>query len=304
MASNQVGYVGAGPLFIGLRAGGPLRYVGQVPEFKLNITDTVKEMKDYAKGAGVAERFSFIDKVEATIVFSSSDVDNLALALGGVDTALSVTPVTTNAQTAYPGALVELVGVSPKSVTVTVVPALGWVTLTATTLGQILKPTTGTHFYKCTTAGTTGATEPTWKTDGTETSDGATLKWADMGSMVLTAGEYEIVSAGIVIPIDSVKIASAGTPVNIAHTPSVGYNIQALVNLSTEYRVIFAGKNMARAGKGLKVTMYRVIFATTKELALITEDFTKLTLTASILSDDTKTGTDISAFCQIEMEAV
>ncbi|MBF0161612.1 MAG: hypothetical protein HQL88_04915 [Magnetococcales bacterium] len=302
MASNQVGYIGSGPLFIGKRSGGKMRYVGQVPEFKLDVTEETKELKDYVRGFGLAESISFISKVEASITFASADINNLVLALRGVEDATSAIPVTSEAHTAYPGGLVELQGVSPKSVSVSVAPAT-WAATTAYTVGQIVKPTTGTHFYKCKVAGTSGASAPTWKTDGTDTTDG-TVTWTDMGTMALTVSEYEINSAGLFIPATSAKIDEAGTPVEVSYTTSAGYNIQALVGAGEEYRVVFAGKNFARNGKGLKVVMYRVTFSPTKELGLISDEFAKLTLTAKVLSDDTKTGTDISAFCQIDMESV
>ncbi|MBF0098975.1 MAG: hypothetical protein HQM05_16750 [Magnetococcales bacterium] len=302
MATNQVGYIGSGPLFIGKRSGGKMRFVGQVPEFKLDITEETKELKDYVKGSGLAESVSFISKVEASITFASADINNLVLALRGVEDATSAIPVTSEAHTAYPGGLVELQGVSPTSVSVSVAPS-AWVATTAYTVGQIVKPSTGTHFYRCKVAGTSGASAPTWKTDSTDTTDG-TVTWTDMGTMALTVSEYEINSAGIFIPATSTKISETGTPVEVSYTTSAGYNIQALVGSGEEYRVVFAGKNFARNGKGLKVVMYRVTFSPTKELGLISDEFAKLTLTAKVLSDDTKTGTDISAFCQIDMEAV
>ena len=302
MASNQVSYIGAGEVFIGLRSGGKMRFVGQVPEFKLDVTEETKELKDYVRGFGLAESISFISKVEASITFVSADVNNLVLALRGVEDATSAIPVTSEAHTAYPGGLVELQGVSPTSVSVSVAPS-AWAATTAYTVGQIVKPAAGTHFYKCKTAGSSGGSAPTWKTDGTDTTDG-TVTWTDMGTMALTVSEYEINSAGVFIANNSTKISEAGTPVEVSYTTSAGYNIQALVGSGEEYRVVFAGKNFARNGKGLKVTMYRVTFSPTKELGLISDDFAKLALTAKVLSDDTNTGTGISAFCQIDMETV
>jgi len=300
----QVGYVGFGALFIGPRTGGKMRFVGQVPEFKLDITEETKELKDSING-GLAESFSFVSKVEASITFASLSVDNLVMALRGVEDATSVDPVTNEAHTAYPGGLVELQGVSPKSVSVSVSP-VAWVEETDYTVGQIVKPKTGTgtHFYRCKVAGSSGLTEPTWTTDGTDIEADGEVTWTDMGTRALTASEYEINSAGLFISANSTKIAESGTPVVVSYTPSTGYNIQALINSGKEYRVVFAGKNFARNGKGMKVTMYRVIFSPTKDWSLIGDDFSKLTLTARVLSDDTKTGTDISVFCQIDMEEV
>ena len=55
-----------------------------------------------------------------------------------------------------------------------------WVTATAYALGDLVKPTTyASHSYKCTTAGTSGASEPTWgTTNGGTTADGTgALVW-------------------------------------------------------------------------------------------------------------------------------
>jgi hypothetical protein len=59
-----------------------------------------------------------------------------------------------------------------------------WQSETAITLGEIVVPTTANgHYYQCTTAGTTAASEPTWPEDGTTVTDG-TAVWTDMGSNV------------------------------------------------------------------------------------------------------------------------
>ncbi len=53
-----------------------------------------------------------------------------------------------------------------------------WVTLTAYAVGDWVKPTTvASHAYKCTTAGTTAATEPTWGTTNNGTTTDGTVTW-------------------------------------------------------------------------------------------------------------------------------
>lgn len=302
MASSHVGYIGIGRVFIGLRSGGKMRDVGQTPEFKLEITEESKELKNYQTGIGLSEKIIWVSKITTSIILASATVYNLILALRGIETPTTAVPVVSEAHTAYPGGLLELQGVSQTTVTVTVAPA-AHATLTTYTLGQIVKPATGTHFYKCKQAGQSGATAPTWKTDGTDTTDG-TVTWADMGTMALTSSEFETNSAGVSIDANSTKIAETGTPVSVSYTTSIGHELQLILGAGEEYRVVFAGKNFARNGKGMKVTLYRVTFSPIKELGLITDDFIKLTLVGDVLSDDTKTGDGISTFCKIEMEAV
>lgn len=301
MASSHVSLIGAGRVFIGLCAGGKLRFVGQCKEYKLDFTEETKELKDYVNGGGIADSVSFISKVETSITFASLSVKNLAMALRGVDSVLASQAFTSEARTAYPGGLIQLAGVGPTAVTLTL--ALdAWVASTAYAVGQLVKPITGTHYYECKTAGTSGAAAPTWKTDGTDTSDGTTT-WMDKGLRTLAASEYEITSAGIFIPDTSSKIAEAGTPVEVAYTTTEGINIEALVKAGEEYQVVFAGKNFARNGKPLSVDMYRVKFSAPKDLAFIGDDFATLTLTGTVLNDDTKTGEEISAYCNIKMVA-
>jgi len=53
-----------------------------------------------------------------------------------------------------------------------------WVASTAYTVGQFVKPTTmNRHSYKCTTAGTTDSTEPTWGTTNGGTTTDNTVTW-------------------------------------------------------------------------------------------------------------------------------
>ena len=55
-----------------------------------------------------------------------------------------------------------------------------WKAATAYSLNEWIKA--GTHYYKCTTAGTSGSSAPTWPTDGSTVGDGTgALVWTDEG---------------------------------------------------------------------------------------------------------------------------
>jgi len=62
-----------------------------------------------------------------------------------------------------------------------------WAASTAYALGDVVRPTTRNSFaYECTTAGTSGATEPTWPTTaGTTVTDG-TVVWTARTNRALT----------------------------------------------------------------------------------------------------------------------
>ncbi|MEO5347858.1 MAG: hypothetical protein H7834_15980 [Magnetococcus sp. YQC-9] len=127
-------------------------------------------------------------------------------------------------------------GIGPTAVSVAVSPP-PWVAGVVRVAGDLIKPTIGTHFYRCKSPGTSAAaSEPTWKTDGTDTTDGSAV-WQDMGLMLLTAGEFQINSAGIFIPETSTKIAATGTPVTIGYTTTASTIVQTLVASAGEYRV-------------------------------------------------------------------
>lgn len=59
--------------------------------------------------------------------------------------------------------------------------ATSWAALTAKVLGNVVQPTSPNgHTYLCVTAGTTGASQPTFPTDGSAVIDG-TVVWLDQG---------------------------------------------------------------------------------------------------------------------------
>jgi len=71
--------------------------------------------------------------------------------------------------------------------------ATAWQATTAYILDDYAVPTVANgHFYKVTVAGTSGASEPTWPTDGSTVVDG-TVTWQDQGLIALVAGtDYEL----------------------------------------------------------------------------------------------------------------
>jgi hypothetical protein len=297
--SSQWSLIGEGEVFLGLRFNGMLRSVGQCKQFKMDVSEESKELKNYQGGGGLADQVSWIAKIEVSLEFASLSAKNLAMAMRGEDSSLAAATVTDQLHTAYQGGYLPLAGIGPTMVSVTVNPS-GWITETAYALGDLVKPTTGTHFYKCTTAGSSGLSEPTWKTDGTTNTDG-TVTWTDMGTMELTAAEFEVRKSGIFIPEVATKIAPTGTPVKVTYTKTAGTIIETLINAASEYHLVFDGSNFARDGKPMSVDLYRVKFSPPKELSFIGDDFASLTLTGSVLQDDTKIGTGISKFASIKM---
>ncbi|ROL55630.1 hypothetical protein D9V84_11270, partial [Bacteroidetes/Chlorobi group bacterium Naka2016] len=76
-----------------------------------------------------------------------------------------------------------------------------WAASTAYSVGNIVKPTTATgYWYKCTTAGTSGTTEPTWPTQRGQTVSDNTVVWTCISSeepINTIYDYYKIISGGV-----------------------------------------------------------------------------------------------------------
>lgn len=83
---------------------------------------------------------------------------------------------------AQPDSTPELDDVELNSILDSAQRASFWIAETAFVFGDVVLPATKNgHRYKCTQAGTTAATEPTWPTrDGSVVTDG-TVKWEEAG---------------------------------------------------------------------------------------------------------------------------
>ena len=77
-------------------------------------------------------------------------------------------------------------------------PVLAWAASTAYAVGDYVQPTTpNSHYYRCTVAGTSGATEPgTWPTTGGTVADG-TITWEDQGLTLPITGALDSVWADV-----------------------------------------------------------------------------------------------------------
>lgn len=117
--------------------------------------------------------------------------------LSGTATAMTGTSgsVTDDDVTAIVGTYAELAHRNVSSVVVNRkagVDASAWQATTEIALnGYRIPVTPNGHFYKCTVAGTTAGTEPTWPTDGSTVVDG-TVTWQDMGLIIAAATDYRM----------------------------------------------------------------------------------------------------------------
>jgi hypothetical protein len=90
---------------------------------------------------------------------------------------------------------------------------------TAYALNEYVIPTTGqisTHFYKVTTAGTSGATEPTWNTGGASTTTSGTVTFTEQGATTPAGQTAEAVIQAILDDNLGAGVVTLNVPVSPA----------------------------------------------------------------------------------------
>lgn len=111
--------------------------------------------------------------------------------------------------------------------------------------------------------------------------------------------DYTIKSSGIYI-ISTGAIADAEA-LKITYTKLASNVVEALTSAGTEYAIIFQGMNEAQSGKVVDIRAYRVKFSPTSGLDALSDDFGKLELKGTVLTDTTKIGTGISQYFKVSL---
>lgn len=96
-----------------------------------------------------------------------------------------------------------------------------WAATTAKALAAFVKPTTGnTYRYECTTAGTTGATEPTWPTVAGETVNDGTAVWTCIDTNLTGTAPTYPTSLGSTVNTGGVQLTTYGTAIEDTNCPN------------------------------------------------------------------------------------
>lgn len=293
-------YIGVGK--VSMRIAGsaaPLRPVGNASALNFAVTEDTKELKNYMQpGGGTRNEVRRVSSVECSMTWHDLSPENLAIALFGEVDAVTAGSATQSA-TLYKGGLVTTDNPVNTDQTVTVTaggtPATRANT-TAYSLGDRIVPATPNGlYYKCTTAGTSGGSIPTYPTTVGDTVTDGTAVWTCMGKTSLVAGtDFNASGAGVYIEEDA--SATDGEPISIGYTKAAGHIVQALLNSSQEYEMVFDGLNEARSGKPVVVHAFRVKIGAAANLALIGEDYAGLEVAGKVLADSTKNGTTVSQY--------
>lgn len=308
--AQDYSYIGIGKAYLReLGAAAGLLELGNASALNFAVTEDTKELKDYTQpGGGTYNEVRRISAVEMSASVHDLSPTNIARSLYGAVTAVTSAAVTGEEHTGYKGAFVSLASL-PSAAPAWVVKAKNGDTAaarantTTVTLGAYLKPATDNgFFYEVTTAGTTGASVPTFPTTvGATVTDGSAVLTC-RGRITLTAGtDYEVRPSGFLIATDAAF--TDGQVLTVGYTKAAADVVQALVNSGKEYELVFDGLNEARSGKRVRVTAYRIKAGALANLALIGEDYGVAEITGKLLKDTAKTGAGVSQYFKVEFEA-
>lgn len=305
-------YLGSGKISLRVvGAAAPLLAVGNCSALNFNITEDVKELKDYTQpGGGTYNEVRRVQSVEMAMTAHDFSPENLSRALyGSVDT-ISTTPVTAEVLGAgYKGGLLKFAKI-PNTTPASVVKhaqfaAAARANTTAYGLNAYVLPATPNGFvYKATIAGTSGGSIPTYPTTLGGTVVDGTVTWTNVGRGTLTAGtDYEVTAGGVRLLSDAAAFVTDGEQFIADYTPYAGNVVQALTQSGQEYEIVFEGLNEARSGKPVVVSVYRGKLGAAQTLPFIGEDYGALEMTGKVLKDTSKTGAGVSQYFKVALVA-
>lgn len=285
MGATAYSFIGS--VFMGLldsdkQLVGGYRKVGNVYPLAMQVnTEQKKQISRMRENAGtVLHAKTVITDVAGSMTLREYDAFTLAWALSG-----GATPMTGAGGTVSgtPDDIVavhnEYVALAHKKVSTVVVnrkagvDAADWAGTTAISLNAYRKPTVSNgHFYKCTDDGSTGASEPTWPTDGTTVVDG-TVTWQDMGTTIAVVDvDYRVNAAlGMVETIAAGHIANGETlSVTYTYAAESGYKVDIGSNALIRVAMKIDGENEVD-GTPVTAEFDSVVIAANGEINLITD---------------------------------
>lgn len=307
LTSQTRGYQGRGRFILKPIGGGRPFELGNVTGFTESIEIDRQSRQDYTTAAGgeldVTERVS-----SYTFQATCNDItpQNLAAAFLANHELVGAQAVTDEVVDSWAGTRVGFRYIPDPSqeVTVTVADDTEWTAETEVATGAVLVD--GGQAYIATEGGTTGATEPTWPTAHGTVTDGD-VTWQHIGAAALVAGDdYDRTPHGIRIKDEPVTIhypdADTLVPLSVAYSRNPQHMLQALAAAQQEFELRWEGLNAVDGGNPLSATYFRVKLSPTSGFRRHGgDDFAELTLSGTVLADETRTGAGLSRFVEMVM---
>ncbi|WP_153164284.1 hypothetical protein [Stenotrophomonas nematodicola] len=126
------------------------------------------------------------------------------------------------------------------------------------------------------------------------------------GTEALQEGvDYIFQDGGLYIPADSgAPDVEGGVPnISVSYASPATAVVQALVNSSKQYELLFHGLNEAQSGKPVRVRAHKVSGGVMAQLGLIGDEYGAGEVTGALLSDTSK-GAGLSKYFSVEQEVV
>jgi hypothetical protein len=284
----KITYSGIGSVFMApvnadgtLVAGKGYYKVGDAHPLSVQVTTSTKkhQSREVDRAGQIIASKTIIEDILGNLTLHQWSAQNLAWALSGDYEAEAVTgaSVTNEAVTAVLDEFVRLDYAEVSAVTVARTNGEGagtWAATTAYSAGDYIIPTTpNTRFYKCTTAGTSGASEPTWPTTTGGTVVDGTVTWTDMGTIEAVADtDYELQARLGMIQALSTGGIEDGEPLEVDYTYATKDAYK--VNIGTEALIrvaILADLEDEYSGEALSMELKSVVLNTTAEINFISE---------------------------------
>lgn len=273
----------------------PLKPIGNVSVLQLAISEDEKSLTDHTQpGGGQWAAVSRVTGVEASMTLHDLDSFNLSRAIYGSTSDAVSGAVTGELATAYQGGLIRTAKPNPTAVVVTYAAPV-WAATHAYALNATL--VASGKRYKATTAGTSGASAPTWPASGTVT-DG-TVVWTFQGAWAPVEGtDYEVRKEGLLILGGAIL---DGDGISLAYSYAAYSVVEALTTGSLIYELSFGGLNEADNNSPVILDIYKLKISAAKAIDFIGDDFASLEVTGKVLMDATKTGAGVSKYFRVQM---
>jgi hypothetical protein len=303
-------YIGVGKLHLRVMgSSAPLLPVGNCSVLTFNVTETEKTLPDYTQaGGGAYNSMTRIESVGVSMTLHDLSPANIARQVyGNANAVTEAAVVDENVGASYKGGI----SVTEFPIKTTVAPVVEHAENAATVRADstayvigdyYLAETTDAYVYKCTVAGTSGASEPTYDTTVGDTFTDGTATFRNVGKKLLVVDtDYTATGGGITLTDDASLYDGEELIVN--YTKTTGYTIEALLNAAQEYELLFDGLNEARSGKPVIVHAFRVKLGATNGLSLIGEEYYAGEQTGTVLKDTTKNGVSVSQYFKTKIVA-